>query len=229
MTSIMRRARIPDRRCVVFLVAGFLLAGAQGQSAAPRDAKPDPGSSEHSATRPLTNSGMPAPPAAAPATGREAEQLKISLEGGKLQVTAQNADLQQILARIAALSGMTIEGQVSSSRVYGSFGPENPQTVLVSLLEGSGCNYMMIGVTPLGAPRILRLSLKSGAATPPANRPISMEPAPEAETSGAGAMTQVPPPPPATVEERMQRNMQRLQHMHDTETQQSQAQQGRPQ
>ncbi len=139
----------------------------------------------------------------------------ISLTNGLLKVTANDSDLAQILAKIAAVSGMVIDGSVQSTRVFGEFGPQDPREVLNELLVGSGYNYLMVGKTAFGTPRELRLAPKLGTASPPsAPSSFSTE---EPEAPGPGAILHVPPAPPLDPQERVRNNLKRLQQMHDSQ------------
>ena len=82
----------------------------------------------------------------------------IELNHGMLRIESNNSSLKNILNQLAQQSGMKISGLTHDFRVFGSYGPASPTTVIGQLLEGSGFNLMMIGRTADGAPRELRLS-----------------------------------------------------------------------
>jgi hypothetical protein len=149
----------------------------------------------------------------------------ITLKDGILTIEANNSDLSDILKDVARVSGMIINGPIKSARVFGIYGPRNPRDVLTLLLTGSGYNFLMIGVTPEGAPRELQLTLQNGDST---RATASGQAAAAVDTSensdmnareqdhvGPGAIIHVPPPPPQDSEERAQQKLQRLQKMHD--------------
>ena len=156
----------------------------------------------------------------------------IGLKDGVLSIEANNSDLREILQQVADASGMVIVGSVESARVYGSYGPSDAREVLTSLLTGSGYNFLMSGVTRLGAPRELRLTPQSGVATPPSQPPGA---APAIATSGnpqqpevngdeelpPGVIAHAPPPPPEDPAQRVQQNLNRLQQMRDPQNQQN--------
>lgn len=73
----------------------------------------------------------------------------------------------------------------AGQRVFGKYGPGAPREVLSDLLNGSGFNVVMLGVTPTGTPRELSLSARAGGPSRPSARPseadqdIENEPPPE--------------------------------------------------
>ncbi|HUY82551.1 MAG TPA: hypothetical protein VMU92_12575 [Acidobacteriaceae bacterium] len=155
----------------------------------------------------------------------------VVLSRGLLTVTADNSDLNQILGRIASMSGMTLNGLSTSARIYGVYGPGKPSEVLTSLLAGTGYNFLMLGRTADGAPRKLILMLKSASSPPSAGNPSAGNPAPEPsaaqnkstaadeELPGPGAVVHVPPAYRENNNDqdtpiRVQRNLQRLEQMH---------------
>ncbi|MDP9052222.1 MAG: hypothetical protein M3O31_16110 [Acidobacteriota bacterium] len=100
----------------------------------------------------------PAVPSASPA--------KVVYADGKLEVTANNSSLNQILRDICRLTGMTISGGVMEQRVFGAYGPAAPGQVLSDLLEGTGSN-MLLRETASAAPAELILSPREGGVSPP--------------------------------------------------------------
>ena len=168
---------------------------------------------------------MPSPPEAG------ATPSTVTLKNEALTIEANNSDLNRILKKVAELSGMTINGSISSTPVFGIYGPGNPREVLTDLLTGSGYNFIMVGSTHQGAPRELLLTLQNGGSTPasastPTVTAFSRRDNPEANQSdeeppGPGAIIDAPPEPPQDPQERTQQNLQRLQQMHDRQTQQN--------
>lgn len=152
----------------------------------------------------------------------------ILLQQGRLTVEANDGDLAQILRAITAQTGMQVEGSPPAARVYGTFGPEAPSAVLTDLLKGLGYNVVMTGSTRNGMPAKLELSLRTGAATPPAASVVAAsEPAGKATAAvansrasefGPGAMEHVRPAQSDDPQTRAQQNMRRLQQMHQTQT-----------
>jgi hypothetical protein len=53
-------------------------------------------------------------------------------------------------------------GGTADQRIFGSYGPGTPREVLSELLNGSGYNVLMLGVTASGAPRELTLTARPG-------------------------------------------------------------------
>ena len=91
---------------------------------------------------------------------------RVSFGGGELTVVADNSSLNQILLEIARKTGMTITGGVVDERVYGSYGPAEPQAVLGQLLTGTGSN-MLLEQNASDAPLKLVLTPRQGGPTPP--------------------------------------------------------------
>jgi hypothetical protein len=89
--------------------------------------------------------------------------------GRTLQIAAQNASLQQILEKVAVLTGAKIEGNEIDQRVYGVYGPGRVSDVLAALLQGSGYNVLLIGDQGQGVPRRIVLSMRP---TGPTSAPI---------------------------------------------------------
>jgi hypothetical protein len=90
----------------------------------------------------------------------------VELNGQLLSVTANNSSLNQILREISRVTGMKITGGVTDERVYGTYGPGDPSSVLTALLGGTGSNVMIV-LDDRHAPQELVLTPRSGGATPP--------------------------------------------------------------
>ena len=157
-----------------------------------------------------------------------AKAAVVTLQGGLLTVQADNSDLRQILDNIGALGSMSIDGQISDTRVYGSYGPAVPSAVISNLLEGAGYNVILAGINRLGVPRKLVLTPKTGGASPP-SAPVVAAPsnppegsegnASDGETPGPGAIANTPPPPSDDPAVRLKQTIDRLQQMHDQQKQ----------
>ncbi len=70
-------------------------------------------------------------------------RARVELSGGMLAITADNSSLNQILRDVARLNGMTITGGVTDEKVYGTYGPDAPASVLSELLDGTGTNILV--------------------------------------------------------------------------------------
>jgi hypothetical protein len=192
------------------------------------------------AAKPLTRPS-PATPAAPPASPPEAapEPATVTLSNGKLTITAKNSDLTAILQQVAHSSGMSIDGLGKSTRVFGVYGPGSPRDVLADLLDGSDYNFAMLGGGGGSAPAKLVLSEKTagpltsarpGAASDDDSSDADSDAADD-EPLGPGA---IPHPSPQLTDTtdpqaRSERNLDRLQQMHDQMQQQQQQQQANPQ
>jgi hypothetical protein len=81
-------------------------------------------------------------------------------------VSANNSSLNQILREIARLTGMKITGGVSEDRVFGTYGPSEPATILRALLDGTGSNMLLVA-NQADVPTELVLTPRVGGASPP--------------------------------------------------------------
>jgi hypothetical protein len=163
-------------------------------------------------TPPSALNTNPAPIAQPPPT--PIHRAQIAFSNNLLTITADNSSLNQILRDIASTTGMTITGGVADERVFGTYGPADPSTVLAALLNGTGSNILLIQDSKK-SPRELILTPRHGGPTPPSpntyhdasdnNLPpqqtphFSKEPARQAPLPQLPPDQQVPPPPAATV------------------------------
>ena len=125
----------------------------------------------HGQALPPTSPTRPAgasvpPPASRTASERAVRQAQVAYTAGRLQVNADNSSLNQILREIGRVTGMKIIGGVAEERVFGSYGPADPSTVLSALLDGTGSN-MMLRFDSARRPEELVLTPRQGGATPP--------------------------------------------------------------
>lgn len=190
---------------------------------------------------------QPAPSGQAPAGSaapspnlleQPAEPATVENRGGSLSVRANNASLAQILHQVARETGMQLDGLSGDERVFGTFGPGNPRDVLVSLLNGTSYNVMMVGDLANGAPRQLLLTPKTGSALAsagngpqaqpkPSDNPDESEDAPPDQDApqpqpdqSQDLQNQQPeePPPGSTDSPRTpQQMLEQLQQMHQSE------------
>jgi len=187
-------------------------------------------------TAPVTVASATAPPSL---LDKPAEPPSIDLAQGRLTIHADNSSLADILHRLTSDSGMTVDGLGGDQRIFGSYGPGDPQEVLSTLLDGSGYNVVMVGRTESGTPKQLSL-------TPRGAKPASQGPSrpqqiaqdednddeqqgPPIEPPGA------PQPPPETPQQNNgvrtpQQMLRELQQMREQQQlQQQQQQQSAPQ
>jgi hypothetical protein len=78
-----------------------------------------------------------------------ATAAKVTYQGGMLTISAQNSPMGEILREVRRLTGATIDipphAAAENERVITHLGPGSPRDVLVSLLNGSSFNYVMLG------------------------------------------------------------------------------------
>lgn len=91
---------------------------------------------------------------------------EVTLNSGSLSVDAKNSSLSDILKKLEASSGMSVDGFDKDSRVFGVYGPGPPRDVLSELLDGAGYNFLMVGATDAGTPRQIVLTART-------NEPVS--------------------------------------------------------
>jgi hypothetical protein len=111
-------------------------------------------------TLPATQSGPAASSVQSPAM-----PAVLSLTGGQLTIQAKNSSLRSILDRLQAMTGARIEGLSTDERIFGIYGPGDPQKVLAELLDSSKYNVLIAGRRPDGAPREIVLSTPSALPT----------------------------------------------------------------
>lgn len=197
----------------------------QGQSVSMRNIRTG---KKHSTKTPQTNASRGKQLSMSP-TSEPSKPAIVVFKNGNLTIEANNSDLKQILSNIADISGMKINGTLESTPVYGVYGPQNPGDVLTELLADSGYNVLMVGRTQDGAPRELVLTRRNGAASLPGTSrvsdtesPVDSElHAPDPYLPGPGAIVNVPPAPPQNTEERVQKTLQRLTRMHESQQNQT--------
>lgn len=143
-----------------------------------------------------------APPAAASAQStppslldKPAQPAKVDLASGQLAIHADNSSLTEILKKLTAESGMTVDGLGADQRIFGSYGPGDPQDVISTLLDGSGYNVLMLGKTAEGTPKQLTLSPRLAHA---ANGNPGRQQQNPAQDEDNDDEVQPPPQPPET-------------------------------
>ena len=100
------------------------------------------------------------------AAASPARHSSVTFQDGLLSVQASNASLNGLLREIAKSTGMKISGSVPEDRVFGTYGPADPQRIISTLLDGTGVNVLIVSNTA-ETPLELQLSPRSGAASPP--------------------------------------------------------------
>jgi hypothetical protein len=137
------------------------LQGSQMQ--APQNTPPGTAPAPAPATPPVTptENVASAPPSL---LDKPAEPAKVDLASGSLTIHADNSSLADILDRVKTDSGMAINGLGNDQRIFGSYGPGDPQDVLYALLDGSGYNVVMLGRTETGTPKELSLTPRGSGA-----------------------------------------------------------------
>ena len=118
---------------------------------------------------PTAPTSLPAPISATSLPGpvpTKAHRATVTYAAGLLDVRANDSSLNSILREIARLTGMTITGGVADQRVFGNYGPAEPNTVLATLLDGTGTNLFLKEAAE-NSPAELVLTPRGGGPTPP--------------------------------------------------------------
>ncbi len=135
---------------------------------------------------------------------------RISFDNGKLTIVAANSTMADIIAGIRSATGIKIEtiGGPSGDRVAARIGPAPVRSVLLSLLQGSRYDYVMLGSVndPDVVERVI-LSPRAAAsettvAANPLRTPAAAEPEVEEENTvdeESGSEGFAPAPAPAPV------------------------------
>lgn len=161
-------------------------------------------------TQPTSSFANPAQNQQQAPPSRPQHHAHITFTNGLLSVSAANASLNGLIREIARQTGMKVTGAVAEDRVFGEYGPADPQVILATLLDGTGSN-ILIRSSASDAPLELILTPRTGAATPPTpnlnadNEDSDDQAPPGAPTSVSAPRARaavlpgsVPPPPPPT-------------------------------
>lgn len=127
--------------------------------------------------RMLAQSTVSAPSAAARISlgQTSAYPVQVTYLRDQLQIIANNASLNVILAEVTRSTGMRITGTAREEHVFGTYGPGAPAKVLAELLVGTDTN-MSLTETASGTPVQLILTPQNGPASPLSAQRTSAEP-----------------------------------------------------
>jgi hypothetical protein len=163
-------------RCAALSGVALLCIQLSAQSASQSVSKARSKRSALPATAPTTPAPAPVEPPQypvyTPPPTPPASRAQVTYSAGMLSVTANNSSLNQILREISRLTGMKITGGVNDERVFATYGPAPPATVVTALLDGTGSNFLLVNsvANPDGgtAPPVeLVLTPRHGGPTPP--------------------------------------------------------------
>lgn len=144
---------------------------------------------------PLRPSQMPAVPP------------RVSLERGMLTIVAENSTMADILAQLRAATGIKIEtiGGPSGERVAARIGPAPVRDVILSLVQGSQYDFIILGVEghPDAVERVIltpKTATGAGAASvaqqsTPSYNTVYQAPVPEPGDDDGNEGFATPPPP----------------------------------
>lgn len=137
----------------------LLTVMALGQAAVPRLAtrKPAPAPAAQPAQPAPVPVTEPEPQAVKPAVPLRPSQMpavppRVSYQNGQLTIVAENSTMADIIAQLRAATGIRIEtiGGPSGDRVAARIGPAPVRDVILSLVQGSQYDFIILGV--LGQP-----------------------------------------------------------------------------
>ena len=159
----------------------------------------------------LANAGAPvaSPARAASMLDQTAQPASIQLVDGKLMIQATNSSLRTILTDLEQRTGTKVEGLSRDERIFGVYGPGNPQEVLAAVLDDSGYNILISGRKPDGSPREIVLSTRTATVATPAVA-AKTQAADEADEEGETTPPQTAPPPPAAATPQQVRTPQQM-------------------
>jgi hypothetical protein len=123
----------------------------------------------------------------------------LSLSGGKLAILARNSSLRATLHSLQSMTGAKIDGIDTvlggDERIFGVYGPGDPQQVLSELLDACGYNSIIAGRQANGAPREIVLSKPSSLPAQPAGaQPVRADES-DSEPGYSGYTDTTPQPP----------------------------------
>jgi hypothetical protein len=203
-------------------------APAQGQPDGGSQLAPANPSAERSDRQPAAAGLLPELSALVP------QEAQITLNAARLQVVANNSALFPILQNIARATGMEIiDLPDSSPRVSGNYGPDRIRKVLADLIAAAGYNFIMVGGASEAAPTKLLVQIPgANGKAPPTPDSVASDSvsarhdgaqkganARPGEPLGPGALRPTPADDPSDENNRVERNMQRLQHIQEQQQQ----------
>ncbi len=172
-----------------------------------------------------------APPPVVPVAPPAPVVPHVAYSNGKLTITAENVPLSDVLSEISRKTGAAIDipGGTASERVFVNIGPSSVRDALVSLLNGTRFNYVMLG-SENTADKLQKIVLTPADQTS------------EVAQNSPSVQSQAPPPPTAApirpdeapspaveqdIEMARQEVLQRLMAEHQEQMQQGGNQSGR--
>ncbi len=178
------------------IFAVILLGGvALGQAASPakRLAKKPLATPVPAATAPQSAAEIPRPAVPLRPSQMPAVPPRVSLVNGALTIVAENSTMADILTQLRAATNIKIEtlGGPSGERVAVRIGPAPVRDVILSLVQGSGYDFIILGVE--GQPNAVeRLIL-----TPKTSSGAITASTPQRSYSGTNAVYSAPQPEPS--------------------------------
>jgi len=132
-------------------IAVILLAGvAFGQAGTParRLAKKSSAKAPAPEVQPVVEQKPAPPPVPLRPSQMPAVPPRVSLENGALTIVAENSTMADIITQLRAATGIKIEtvGGPSGERVAARIGPAPVRDVILSLVQGSGYDFIILGV-----------------------------------------------------------------------------------
>lgn len=161
------------RRSIWGIVATCSLALCTLPALAAQTPKPSPPVIQKSAVQ------SAAPQAPASLADQPPVTATVTFRNGQLTIRAHNSTLLQILQSITALTSMKVQGAPGNHRIFGIYGPGQPDVVLSDLLSGFDFNFLLLGRAGNGAPRQLILAGIANDAPEPPQQIQGIQPVPQ--------------------------------------------------
>jgi hypothetical protein len=155
----------------------------------------------HKKPAPAEETPQPAPP---PPTleQQQPQPPDVTYNNGQLTIDARNATLSQVLHSVQAKTGASIDVPASASndRVATVIGPGQPRDVLVSLLNGTKFDYVILGINgnPGGIQRVILTPRQAGGSQTTSGA-VQQQQQPQAQDQSEedqAAEVEAEPPPP---------------------------------
>jgi len=116
------------------------------------------------------------PPAAVPPGPVPAAPPLVSYRNGLLTITAENADLREVMDRVRDSMGAEIDALPVDERITVDLGPQPPAQVIAALLAGMHVNYVILGgLADPNAIRAIQFTAESAAVPEPPRPAVDSE------------------------------------------------------
>lgn len=110
--------------------------------------------SRHATTaqRPFVNQGPTPPPPQPEVVVAAPPPIVVTYYQGELAITAQNAELRQVLDKVHEATGAPVESPLLEQRITVRLGPQAPVQAVAALIDGLHLDYAVLGGTGANDP-----------------------------------------------------------------------------